>query len=218
MKLRGWWTLAGALFPLVAVAWLPLSHRYPAATVTMQLGDLCDTARFPATPGSCAGDASNPDWRAEFQVAVDAYDTSSCLPRSTLPNPVYGDATLWAGPGPLRLKIRFRDEEFSTDLLLVDWMLPDQSGLELTRAVKRNKDTEDLPVIMLTAKGEETCSGISPNDGVVLADVLFGQVCPKIRPVRAVKVGIRMTRLRIVSLDCSAAVISINAEVWLIEN
>jgi two-component system phosphate regulon response regulator PhoB len=41
------------------------------------------------------------------------------------------------------------------DLMLVDWMLPDQSGLELTRAVKRNKDTEDMPVIMLTARAEE---------------------------------------------------------------
>jgi two-component system phosphate regulon response regulator PhoB len=41
------------------------------------------------------------------------------------------------------------------DLMLVDWMLPDQSGLELTRAVKRNKDTADLPVIMLTARAEE---------------------------------------------------------------
>jgi two-component system phosphate regulon response regulator PhoB len=41
------------------------------------------------------------------------------------------------------------------DLLLVDWMLPDQSGLELTRAVKRSKETEDLPVIMLTARADE---------------------------------------------------------------
>jgi two-component system phosphate regulon response regulator PhoB len=41
------------------------------------------------------------------------------------------------------------------DLMLVDWMLPDQTGLELTRAVKRNKDTADLPVIMLTARAEE---------------------------------------------------------------
>src|SRR5688572_22801289 len=41
------------------------------------------------------------------------------------------------------------------DLLLVDWMLPDQSGLELTRFLKRNKDTQDLPVIMLTARAEE---------------------------------------------------------------
>jgi two-component system phosphate regulon response regulator PhoB len=41
------------------------------------------------------------------------------------------------------------------DLVLVDWMLPDQSGLELTRAVKRNPDTEDMPVIMLTARADE---------------------------------------------------------------
>jgi two-component system phosphate regulon response regulator PhoB len=41
------------------------------------------------------------------------------------------------------------------DLLLVDWMLPDQSGLELTRAVKRSRETEDLPVILLTARAEE---------------------------------------------------------------
>jgi two-component system phosphate regulon response regulator PhoB len=41
------------------------------------------------------------------------------------------------------------------DLVLVDWMLPDQTGLELTRAVKRNKDTADLPVILLTARAEE---------------------------------------------------------------
>jgi len=41
------------------------------------------------------------------------------------------------------------------DLMLVDWMLPDQTGLELTRAVKRNKDTADLPVILLTARAEE---------------------------------------------------------------
>jgi two-component system phosphate regulon response regulator PhoB len=41
------------------------------------------------------------------------------------------------------------------DLLLVDWMLPDQTGLELTRSIKRNKDTQDLPVIMLTARADE---------------------------------------------------------------
>ena len=41
------------------------------------------------------------------------------------------------------------------DLLLIDWMLPDQSGLELTRFLKRNKETQDLPVIMLTARAEE---------------------------------------------------------------
>ncbi|MDW8259812.1 MAG: phosphate regulon transcriptional regulator PhoB [Gammaproteobacteria bacterium] len=41
------------------------------------------------------------------------------------------------------------------DLLLIDWMLPDTSGLELTRELKRHRDTRDLPVIMLTARGTE---------------------------------------------------------------
>ena len=41
------------------------------------------------------------------------------------------------------------------DLVLIDWMLPDSSGLELTRAIKRNVDTRELPIIMVTARADE---------------------------------------------------------------
>ncbi len=41
------------------------------------------------------------------------------------------------------------------DLILIDWMLPDTSGLELTRSVKRDRHTRELPIIMLTARAEE---------------------------------------------------------------
>ncbi|HUX72877.1 MAG TPA: phosphate regulon transcriptional regulator PhoB [Steroidobacteraceae bacterium] len=41
------------------------------------------------------------------------------------------------------------------NLLIVDWMLPDQSGLELTRSLKHAKDTADIPVIILTARAHE---------------------------------------------------------------
>jgi two-component system, OmpR family, phosphate regulon response regulator PhoB len=41
------------------------------------------------------------------------------------------------------------------DLLLVDWMLPDTSGLEFTRGLKRDRETRELPVILLTARAEE---------------------------------------------------------------
>ena len=41
------------------------------------------------------------------------------------------------------------------DLALIDWMLPDMSGLELTRNLKRDRDNEDLAIIMLTARAEE---------------------------------------------------------------
>ena len=50
------------------------------------------------------------------------------------------------------------------DLMLVDWMLPDTSGLELTRALKRDRETRDLPIIMLTARAAEA-DKVSGLDG-----------------------------------------------------
>lgn len=41
------------------------------------------------------------------------------------------------------------------DLVLIDWMLPDMSGLELTRSIKRDRESREVPVIMLTARAEE---------------------------------------------------------------
>ena len=41
------------------------------------------------------------------------------------------------------------------DLALIDWMLPDMSGLELTRMLKRDREYDDLSIIMLTARAEE---------------------------------------------------------------
>lgn len=41
------------------------------------------------------------------------------------------------------------------DLILLDWMLPDVSGVEWARTLKSAPHTRDLPIIMLTARGEE---------------------------------------------------------------
>ena len=41
------------------------------------------------------------------------------------------------------------------DLILLDWMLPGTSGLELARRWRRDALTRDIPIIMLTARGEE---------------------------------------------------------------
>ena len=49
------------------------------------------------------------------------------------------------------LKLR----EGTPDLLLLDWMLPGLSGIELCRRLRLRRETERLPVIMLTARGEE---------------------------------------------------------------
>lgn len=41
------------------------------------------------------------------------------------------------------------------DLILLDWMLPDVSGVEYARSLKRDTNTRDIPIIMLTARAEE---------------------------------------------------------------
>ena len=45
--------------------------------------------------------------------------------------------------------------QIKPSLILMDWMLPDTSGIELVRRIKRDEITHDIPVIMLTAKTEE---------------------------------------------------------------
>ena len=42
------------------------------------------------------------------------------------------------------------------DLVLLDWMLPLVSGIEVCRRIRRSPETRSLPVIILTARGEET--------------------------------------------------------------
>ena len=47
-------------------------------------------------------------------------------------------------------------KESPPDLLVLDWMLPGMSGIELCRRLRARPDTERLPIIMLTARGEES--------------------------------------------------------------
>ena len=46
--------------------------------------------------------------------------------------------------------------EQSPDLVILDWMLPLVSGLEICRQLRRKPETRELPIIMLTARGEES--------------------------------------------------------------
>jgi two-component system, OmpR family, phosphate regulon response regulator PhoB len=48
-----------------------------------------------------------------------------------------------------------RLKESPPDLVVLDWMLPGISGIELCRRMRARSDTERLPIIMLTARGEE---------------------------------------------------------------
>jgi two-component system phosphate regulon response regulator PhoB len=46
--------------------------------------------------------------------------------------------------------------EESPDLVLLDWMLPHLSGIEVCRQMRRRPETRNLPIIILTARGEES--------------------------------------------------------------
>src|SRR5690606_17753783 len=65
----------------------------------------------------------------------------------------HGFSVLIAGDGEEGLLLV---EEELPDLILLDWMLPKLSGIELCRQFKRGSKTREIPVIMLTARGEES--------------------------------------------------------------
>src|SRR5882757_3324747 len=49
-----------------------------------------------------------------------------------------------------------RLREAPPDLVIIDWMLPGLSGIEICRRLRARPDTKALPIIMLTARGEES--------------------------------------------------------------
>jgi len=58
-----------------------------------------------------------------------------------------------------------RITESAPDIVLLDWMLPSLSGLEVCRQIRRRPQTRDMPVIMLTARMEEQDSIRGLNTG-----------------------------------------------------
>ena len=63
-----------------------------------------------------------------------------------------GYAVDTASDGEIALdKIIFK----APDLIILDWMLPKLSGIEICRKVRSNKKIKNIPIIMLTARGEE---------------------------------------------------------------
>ena len=72
------------------------------------------------------------------------------------------------------------------DLILLDWMLPGGSGLELARRWRRDALTRDIPIIMLTARGEENdrVSGLEAGvDDYVVKPFSTRELLARIRAV-----------------------------------
>ena len=49
----------------------------------------------------------------------------------------------------------FQAEELLPELIILDWMLPERSGIEVCRELRKRKNTKATPIILLTARSEE---------------------------------------------------------------
>ena len=77
------------------------------------------------------------------------------------------------------------------DLVVLDWMLPKLSGLEVCRQLRRGKPTARLPIVMLTAKGEESDKLRGLETGA--DDVITKPFSPK-ELIARIKAVLRRTR------------------------
>lgn len=52
------------------------------------------------------------------------------------------------------------------DLVILDWMMPEMSGIELCKLIRNDPQTASIPVFMLTAKGQDTDEQLGMQSGV----------------------------------------------------
>jgi two-component system phosphate regulon response regulator PhoB len=91
-------------------------------------------------------------------------------------------------------------DEKQPDLVILDWMLPTVSGIEVCRRLRQRPDTRNLPIIMLTARGEETdrIRGLDTGaDDYVVKPFSMTELCARVRAVlRRIRPGLAEDRVR----------------------
>lgn len=87
----------------------------------------------------------------ETILIVDDEEDIVELIKYNLGNEGYSILTAFTGEKAIKIASRFQP-----DLIVLDLMLPGIDGLDVTKYLKNNKKTNNIPIIMLTAKGEES--------------------------------------------------------------
>jgi len=91
----------------------------------------------------------------------------------------------------------------SPDLVILDWMLPGKSGVQFAKELRANPATQSLPILMLTAKGEEAdkvlgldagaddyvTKPFSPKELVARVKALLRRQAPSVMEEKALSVG-----------------------------
>lgn len=91
-------------------------------------------------------------------------------------------------------------DERPPDLVVLDWMLPKVSGVEVCRRLRARPETRNLPIIMLTARGEESdrIRGLDTGaDDYVVKPFSMSELAARIRAVlRRIRPGLAEDRLQ----------------------
>ena len=91
-------------------------------------------------------------------------------------------------------------DEQAPDLVILDWMLPKVSGVEVCRRLRSKADTRNLPIIMLTARGEESdrIRGLDTGaDDYIVKPASITELSARIRAVlRRIRPGLAEDRVR----------------------
>ena len=91
-------------------------------------------------------------------------------------------------------------DERLPDLIVLDWMLPKVSGIEVCRRLRQRNETRNVPVVMLTARGEESdrVRGLDTGaDDYVVKPFSMTELGARIRAVlRRIRPGLAEDRVR----------------------
>jgi two-component system phosphate regulon response regulator PhoB len=91
-------------------------------------------------------------------------------------------------------------DETQPDLVILDWMLPQVSGIEVCRRLRQRSATRNLPIVMLTARGEESdrVRGLDTGaDDYVVKPFSMSELAARVRAVlRRLRPGLAEDRVR----------------------
>ena len=91
-------------------------------------------------------------------------------------------------------------DEAAPDLVVLDWMLPKVSGVEVCRRLRARPETRNLPIIMLTARGEESdrIRGLDTGaDDYIVKPFSMSELAARIRAVlRRIRPGLAEDNIR----------------------
>ena len=128
-------------------------------------------------------------------LVVEDEDSLSTLLQYNLEKEGYDVAVAGDGEEALLLV-----DERLPDLIVLDWMLPKVSGIEVCRRIRQRPEARNVPIIMLTARGEETdrIRGLDTGaDDYVVKPVSMTELAARIRAVlRRLRPGRAEDRVR----------------------